>query len=174
MKTKKAQIKFGETFGVIIVVYIVLVFGISWYSGVFANQISKLDKKNNEELSYEKFSFIKNLNLLHKSNRGVISSNFDYINLQTFENFSKEQGERFLFETFGYGFIEVEILNEEEFFSDNGKKVSSIKNITLYNKTKDGTKNKLKTVHTFKTLIPIENETKTYPGILKVKFNYYS
>lgn len=154
---RKGQIKFGETFGIIILVYIIVMVGMMWYNNINTKDINEMLQDDRRDRSFEKYYYIVNSNLLHKSEAGDIDEELDLVSLRIFSNFSNSTGKEFIRKQLGESTILIEIRD----FCYN-----SIENITLYNNTPNGTLN----VEKFKTLIPVIspiNQT-TYLGVLSV------
>jgi hypothetical protein len=161
---KKGQVKFGETFGIIFIVYIIVIIGIIWYNNINTSAIQELSDDSQRDRAFEKYHFIMNSNLLHKSQLGDVDEDFDLYSLKSFRNYSKGNGTEAVRSQLGESTILVELYDKEL-----AKLPESP--ILLYNNTikpKDGTKKK---IETFRSLIPIQDtiNKETYIGILVVK-----
>lgn len=155
---KKAQIKFGETFGIIILVYILIVAGMIWYNKVASNNIAEIQEKDNRDKAFEKYYYVINSDMLHKSQLGVTDEEFDLSSLKIFYEYSRsDENKEHIRKQIGESTILVEIVDKD---------FNGIENLTLYNKTPT----EIKTKESFKTLIPIEDpiEDVTYIGKLTV------
>jgi hypothetical protein len=86
---KKSQVKFGETIGIIIIVYIIVVLGFVWYNNTNTKSINEMFENDQRDRAFERYHFVMNLDLLHKSQRGFVDSEFDLNSLRAFSNFSK-------------------------------------------------------------------------------------
>lgn len=140
---KKAQIKFGETFGVIIIVYLIIMVGMIWYNNINIKTINEMNQNNQKDMAFEKYYYITNSQFLHISQQGDVDQEFDLTSLKIFANYSKTpQGEEYIRKQLGESTITIELLN---------KNLNSKQNLTIYNKTPAKTTNK----EQFKTLIPV-------------------
>lgn len=94
---KKAQVKFGEAFGIIIIVYVVLTVGLSWYNSSNEKNLREMSAENNENLAFEKYNFITNLNLLRNSEDENINYFMDLDAIRAFQNYTNTtEGKNFL------------------------------------------------------------------------------
>jgi len=155
---KKAQIKFGETFAIIILVYIILVAGMVWYNKISTENIAQIQEDNKKDKAFEKYYYIINSPLLHKSEFGDIDEEFDLTALKIFKNYSNNQSnQKYIRSKLGYSTIYVKIIDKD---------FNHIENITIYNVTPT----KITQQETFKSLIPVTNLTqdKTFIGRLYV------
>lgn len=163
---KKSQIKFGETIGILIIVYLVLVAGFMWYNKVNANNINDIYQKDKRAQAFEKYYFIVNLDMLHVSQRGFIDEEFDLNGLRSLNRYSKtDEGGEYLRKRLGEATITVEIFNHTNLRN-------SSETIILYNVSYDSNvANELLGVESFKTIIPIVDKTnsKHHIGLLEVK-----
>jgi phosphotransferase system glucose/maltose/N-acetylglucosamine-specific IIC component len=153
---KKSQVKFGETFAIIILVYIILMGGLLFYNNYNENSLFEIKNKYQNELAFEKYNFIKNLNLIHVTNKGVIEDEFSLLNLLIFYNFSKtDEGKKFLEPSLENAIFSMKIYQ----FNETTLKYNFDKetlNFTFYNKTP---KNKEKyNIKNFKTISIVYNE----------------
>lgn len=156
MKNAKGQIKFGETFGIIIIVYIILMVGLIWYNNVNSNNLKEMNDENKMDMAFEKYHYIVNSNLLHLSEQGDIDEEFDITSLRVFEGYSKNDvSKEIVRKQLGYSLVQVELL-------DMG--YNPIENITIYNNTLKDYSN----IENFRTLIPISDNKKVHVGILTV------
>ena len=169
---KKAQIKFGETFGVIIIVFILLMSGLTWYNKISQKEIYELKEKDQFDKSFEIFNYILNLNLIHSSQRGIIDDEFDYHSLIVFSNYSNTtSGKELLQKQLGTSLITIEIYNYTEIQGD----MVNHKLIILYNNSEYITKfNRIKRFENFRTLVPVINsgENRVDLGILKIQIPF--
>jgi len=155
---KKAQIKFGETFAIIILVYIILVAGMVWYNKISSDNIAEIQENNKKDKAFEKYYYIINSPLLHKSEFGDVDEEFDLAGLKIFESYSQNiSNQKYIRSKLGYSKIQVEIIDKDFNF---------IENITLYNITPK----EITQQESFKSLIPVTNsiDDKTYIGKLQV------
>ena len=161
---KKAQVKFGETIGIIIIVYIVVVVGFLWYNNVNTKNITEIYEKDQKNRAFEKYHYIINLHLIKSSQRGDIDEDFDKNSILTMGNYSKtKEGREFLRKSLGTSFVNIQLLDDS---------FSPYENITLYNNTPDLEKKRYE-IETFRTLIPVNDEinSRTEIGILEL-INY--
>lgn len=160
---KKGQVKFGETFGIIFLVYIIIMVGMIWYNNINNNTIEELNQDSQRDRAFEKYHFILNSNLLHKSELGDVDEDFDYYSLISFEEYSKGDSKEFVRNELGESTVIVEVYDRE---------LNELRDpIVLYNNTvepKDGTRKK---IETFRSLIPVIDTVKkeTHMGVLIVK-----
>ncbi len=124
---KKAQIKFGETFGIIIIVYLVLFFGLTWYNNSNSKDLKELYEKDQLERSFEKYHFLNNLELLRVSKQGHVERALDYHSLEVFSNFSAVEGKDYLRGKLGYGNVTIQLYE----YDDDGLEKKD-NEITLY------------------------------------------
>lgn len=158
---KKSQIKFGETFAIIILVYIILVIGMVWYNNINTNSIKEMQENDLRDRSFEKYFYIVNSELLHVTSQGDVDEEFDLTSLEIFSNYSKSNRE-FIRKQLGEATVIVELYDKD---------FESIKNITLYDLRYENSNNKnRKNEERFKTLIPVKDTIKkeTNIGILNV------
>ena len=175
--SNKAQIKFGETIGVIIIVYIVIMSGLIWYNKINTGDLNDIKNKDNLEKSFEKYYYLNNLNLIHVSQRGYIDEEFDLISLITLSNFSKtKQGKEYLRKQLGNALITLKIYN---FSMDNQINSTNYEQlIILYNNTpiiKNNLGNKISKIistDNYRTLIPIIDQRYTKKRKIKTKMGY--
>lgn len=161
MKQKTGQVKFGETIGIIIIVYIILVVGFVWYNNINSKDIQKQLETNQKNKAFEKYNYILKLSLLHKSKLGYIDQEIDKISLETMSQYTQnEKGKEYFRKRLGTSTIQIELFDYEQ---------NSIQNITIYNNTPNNNK-KFETIN-FKTLMPIYDgiENINYIGIIKIQ-----
>ena len=181
---KTGQIKFGETIGVIIIIYFIVTFGLIWYNSINTDSIKELSDKDKQNRAFEKYYFIVNSNLVHISQRGYIDKEFDLYSLKTMQEYSKtKEGKLYLDNYLGNSKIQVLVFDKN--FQNSNVDINSptkhfdsnnipIKNLLiLYDNKPSNNINTIKQTH--KTLIPIRDEVSktTYLGILEV-INYIS
>lgn len=169
MKSNKAQIKFGETFGVIIIVYLMIFSGLVWYNKSNQENLKQIYNDNNNNLAYEKYQFIYNLDLLHDSKRGDIDEEFNYISLKTMQNYSNTTlGKEFLLKRLDYCQIKIKIYNFSVF--DHINSTNMQETIVVYNKTYKNKENIIKPDF-YRTLIPIRDNlnNQNLIGLLEIK-----
>ena len=171
MKHSKSQVKFGEIIGVIIIVYILILFGSTWYTNSANNSLQELATQNQISLAVERFHYVSNLDKLHFSANSDVRTEFDLFSLKTFKNLSLEDPEyqEFLRSNLGSSVITVEIYNMTIFTSSNGESVTPYERIVLYNLTPENTIRY--NVESFNTFIVVHNPvTRTNDlGILNVR-----
>lgn len=157
-RNRKAQIKFGESFAIIILVYVIIVAGMVWYNNNNEKKIYEMQQRDKMERAFEKYYYIINSDILHKSEQGDIDEEFDLISLRIFSNYTKNEiNKDYIRRQIGECTIIVELVDKE---------FNSLENITLYNSTQT----KFTNIESFKTLIPIYDITskKTNMGKLTV------
>lgn len=159
MKQKKGQIKFGETIGVIFIVYIIVVMGFIWYNKTNSDDLAERMEKDRKDQAFEKYNYIVKLNLIHRSELTYIDEEFDLASLKTMEMYSKStDGKRYFEDKLKNSRVTVKLYDLEK---------NPIDNITLYNRTPTKKYN----VERYKTIIPVNdgvNNTK-YLGIIEVE-----
>ena len=160
--SNKAQIKFGETIGVIIVVYIVIMVGLVWYNNVNMNDLSKLYEEDRKNLAFDKYYFIVNHHLLRQSEIGFIDERFDVVSLKNMEYYSMTTGREYMNSNLGFANISVVILAQDNL-------IERVDEITLYENYPE--RSRIQSQETFRTLIPIRDETLgiTQVGVLEVR-----
>lgn len=147
---KKAQIKFGETIGVIIIVYMILMVGLIWYNNYNTKSLNELRENDLKDRAFEKFNYIKNLNLIHLSEQGIIDTKFDKASLMAMANMSQNKtGKEYFSRQLGEATIIVEIYNSSNLNLTNYEEV-----ILLYNSTPNANKTIINQ-ETYKTLLPV-------------------
>lgn len=163
---KKAQIKFGESIGVIIIVYIIIMVGMIWFNSINNSDIQQTRNDDLKNKAFEKYFYVINLDLIHQSQEGDVKEEFNLNSLIAFTNYSKTQiGKKYLKKRLGEATITLDVYSREELLNGN---IPS-KKLVLYNvtpaKNKDITNTDL-----FRSLIPVHDEiNKTNEiGILKI------
>ena len=152
---KKSQIKFGESIGIIFIVYIILMVGLIWYNGINNKDLKDLQENDKRDRAFEKYEYIVNLDLLHKSQRGSVDEEFNSISLKVFLNFSEtEIGKKYLEKRLGESTIIIHVYNQSSF--NNINETNMQETIVLYNKTPANRKEIIKKDN-FRTLIPIQD-----------------
>ncbi len=165
---KKAQVKFGEAIGVIIIVSVVIFLGLFWYQSLTEEKILKIIEEDSLERTFEKYTYLINLNFIRVSENSVVRNDFSLIALRTFQNISKDQENlEFFRQNLGRSEIIVDIYNES--FLDSSK--DYFERILLYNNTDNLNNARMNRFRTLKTLIPVLDEIngKNYVGILSMK-----
>ena len=158
MNRKKAQIKFGETFGIIIIVYIVVMVGMVWYNTSSGKEIREMNEENKVDRAFEKYYYVVNSNMLHLSQHGDIDEEFDLVSLRVFENYSdSEPAREMVRQQLGEALVTLDVYDNE---------FNLIENFTVYNRTPEEYKNR----EAFRTLIPVVDpiEKRTRIGMLYV------
>jgi len=162
---KKTQIKFGESIGVIIVVYIVLLLGLLWYNNINNKTLNNMFEKDERQRAFEKYQFVNNLDLIHVTDNGIVDEDFSLISLNVMENFSKtKDGAQLLRSQLGESIVSVDLYN----YSVSKKELNVTKTLVLYNYTKNNIK---KSRIVYRTLIPVydEIEERYIIGLLNVE-----
>lgn len=172
----KAQIKFGETIGILFIVYLVLMFGIMWYNGKNSDDIDELYIKDAQDRALEKYYFILYSDLLKTSQQGFQKNTFDMVSLIAFSNYSKtSQGSSFLQRRLGEGLITLKVYSSGSIFESQNV---AYEEIILYNNSPEFRENsQLLRKQVFTSLLPVtderEGQRKTYLGILRVEVPFY-
>ena len=76
MTSKKSQLKFGEMFAIIFIVWLVLVIGAVWYTNYNKKEIVKINEESSKNLAFERYSFIRNIPYLRVSQLGEVEYTF--------------------------------------------------------------------------------------------------
>ncbi|MFW6286060.1 MAG: hypothetical protein ACOC16_02965 [Nanoarchaeota archaeon] len=156
----KSQIKFGETFAIIFIVFILLMFALLWYNNSNTKDIKRIQAEDERNRALNQYNFVVNSNLLRVSYYGDIDEEYDLVSLKVFENFTKgEDGKKFMNQKLSNSYVFIEIYDKD---------FNPIDNITLFNQTPRG---EIESIDTFKTLFPVYDPiTKnTHIGILGVR-----
>jgi hypothetical protein len=159
---KKSQIKFGETIGVVLIVYVVILLGFSWYNSITNDKIIELEEKNVKFRNNERFDYVLNLELLRLKNRGSIQKEFDYYSLLAFEDYTKDKKDKSFKKTsenLGFAFVKIDIL---------GSNFDIEESITLFDNKLD--ENDIRSQKSYKVVIPIKDEQRyvTRLGIMEI------
>lgn len=153
---KKAQVKFGEAFGVLIIVYIVLTVGMSWYSSINEKDIREMSMKDAQNRAFEKYNFIMSLNLIRNSENENIDYFLNLNSIETFQNFTKTQnGSKYASTKLGLTNISIQLFNYsgiEDF--------TPYRNITLYANIPDENQIADFTTLSYKSVVPVYNPVK--------------
>jgi len=153
-KSRFAQVKFGETIGIIFIVYIVLVVGFVWYNNYNSKYIDEQIEKQTKDRAFEKFNYLMKLNLIHKSELGYLNQEFDRTSLIAMSNYSNSgDGKEFFRQHLGDSLVVFYLYDIE---------MNSVENITVYNNTVDLSR-EFK-VNNYLTVLPI------YDGINKTSY----
>ncbi len=178
----KAQIKFGETIGILFIVYLVLMFGIMWYNDKNSDDIDELYVKDAQDRALEKYYFILYSDLLKSSQQGFQKNTFDMVSLIAFSNYSKSsQGFSFLQNRLGEGVITLKVYDSsQKIYEDVDAQSSTLdfQELVLYNNSPVFRENsQLLRKQVFTSLIPVtdqrEGKDKTNVGVLRVEVPFY-
>jgi hypothetical protein len=157
--SRSAQVKFGETIGVIFIVYLVIVVGFVWYNNSNSKSIEEQMKKQQGEQAFEKYDYILKLNLLHKSELGYIDQEFDKTSIDSMANYTgTPDGKEFFRQKLGLSRVDFYLYDID---------MNSISNITVYNNTPVDQKF-MQT--SYRTLVPVYDGIKKtgYLGVLEI------
>ncbi len=159
LNSRSGQIKFGETIGVIFIVYLVIVIGFVWYNSYNSKVIAEQLEKQQSEKAFEKYDYILKLNLLHKSELGYIDQEFDKTSIDSMANYTKIP--------LGYEHFRRKLGTSKVDFYLYDINMNSISNITVYNNTPV---NKTFKQTSYRTLVPVYDgiEKTSYLGILEI------
>jgi len=155
---KKGQVKFGETIGIIFIVYIVLVMGFVWYNNSNSKDIQKQIEEDRMNQAFEKYNYVVKLNLIHRSELGYIDEEFDLSSIKAMGLYSATgEGKEYFRERLSNSLVTIRLYDLDK---------RSIENVTLYNQTPD----KKHHAQNFRTIVPvIDGVSKNkYMGILEV------
>ena len=156
---KSAQVKMGESIGIIFIVYLVLVVGFVWYNSSNSKVIDEIMLKQHKESAFEKYDYILKLNLIHKSELGYIDQEFDKTSLDSMANYtSLVDGKEYFRQKLGFSKVTFKLYDIN---------MNSISNITVYNNTPI---NKIFSQSSYRTIVPVFdgiNKT-TYIGVVEI------
>lgn len=166
---KKAQVKFGETFAVIIVVYIIIVIGSVWYNNINLGDLENLRQDDQVNRAFERYHFLTNLDLIRVSQRGIIENTYNIHSLRTFKNFSQNEGSEYIRRNLGEANITLFLYNSSIYKDDD---VLPFETIQIYNFSLTQREQR----EVFWSSIPVKDPTKrsnsTYIGILRVEIPF--
>lgn len=170
---RRAQVKFGETIGIIIIVYLVLVVGLGFWNNSNNKDIEELVEQDKEAKAFDKYFYIINSPMLRVSERGNIDNEFDLLSIKTFGEFSKTpEGAEFLRRQLGEAKITLEYYPSSNFVPTTSFPSSTPNSITLYENFDGNTE--FDNTQIFRSVIPIYNSEDNlfYIGILEVEVPY--
>jgi hypothetical protein len=156
--SKKSQVKFGETFGVMIIMYFVIIFGMYWYDSYLQDVKEDLFKKNKKLIEKERIEYISNLKYLKYSFSGIIGEEFDLYSLYAYSKYSKnETYKKEIRKNLGTSLVVLKVLNES---------LQINQTIILYNNSLDNPTD----ISIFRLMYPIKNSVleKTNLGLLEI------
>ena len=105
---KKAQVKFGETIGIIIIVYVVLMLGLLWYNDVNSDSLDELYTKDQKSRGFEKYYYITNNHMLREAQQGYIDEEFNLESIYAMSIFSQSKnGSDYLDKFLGYSSVSI-------------------------------------------------------------------
>ena len=168
---KKGQIKFGESFGIIFIVTIVIFLGSSWYSSTSQKSMYQMGIENMEDIAFERYNYIQNHHFLRMSQLGITERRFDLNSFRVFKNFSNtNKGREYLWPQLGYSTVILEKYNYEDIkigdFTIN-------ETIILYNLTPSSENLQRSSLIVYKSVIPLRNHLtlreRTDLGVLSVQ-----
>ncbi|NQZ85110.1 MAG: hypothetical protein HRU03_05310 [Nanoarchaeales archaeon] len=157
--SKSAQVKFGETIGVIFIVYLVIVVGFIWYNNSNSKAITEMIEKQDKQGAFERYDYILKLNLIHKSELGYIDKEFDKTSLDAMANYSQSvTGKEFFRRKLGTSLVTFSLYDID---------MNSLYNITVYNNTPVDQRFKQTS---YRTLVPVYDGIKktSYIGVLEI------
>ena len=183
---RSSQIKFGETFAIMVVVIVMIMIGLSWYNSKSQESISELKEENQKRLSIERFSYIVNNAFLHENIKGQVKTTLDYHNImalklhiehdiQAKDNFRKIMGE---------GKITIKILKKGDLFEDGITfDASYFTNFQAHNPAQhegiliEFYKEEIPQgvdydIHSFRTLLPIKKDGEILAAIIETEHYY--
>ena len=174
----KSQIKFGETIGILFIVYIVLVFGIMWYNNKNSDDLEEMQLQNAQDSALEKYYYVIYSDLLRTSQRGYEKNSFDLLSIKSFANYSKtEEGKYFLQGRLGEAVITLDLYEGENVYDDEAG--DSFDSMVLYNNTPSFRENsQIRRSQVFTSLIPLRrvqgDEEEIILGVMRVEVPSYS
>ncbi len=165
---KKGQVKFGESFGIIIIVTIVIFLGASWYNSISSKALHELSIEDQEDRAFERYNYIINHNFLRISQNTVIDDKFDLHSFRIFSEFSKTPtGIEYLRPNLGESTIVLELYRYDDIMAD----IFTVnETIVLYNRTPSANL-QLQGESVYRSLIPVRDyvESRTDLGVLTVR-----
>lgn len=161
---KRGQVKFGETIGIIVIVYLVVVLGFVWYNNVNTKSINDIFEKDQRARAFERYHYIMNLDLLHVAQRGYLDVEFDLDSLRTFANFTQGDSREFARSKLGDSKVDLKIYSLN--YTNGESSFETFENLTLYNNTPSYRYDQ----QVFTSLIPVVDTAskKTYVGVLEL------
>ena len=159
----KSQIKFGETFGILIIMYFVIIFGIKFYESYLKDNIEEIKEEDRKLRENEKFTYFSKLNYLKYSVSGINKYGFDLYSLEAYKNYT-DIYEDDVEEKLGYANATIYIID----INNSNYNLSVNRTINLYENTLDDFKSKIiyREIHPIRDMINERN----YLGILQVDF----
>ena len=146
---KKAQVKFGETIGIIIIVYIVLMLGLLWYNDVNADSLDELYKGDQKSRGFEKYYYITNNHMLREAQQGSIDEEFNLESIHAMNIYSKSKnGNDYLYKFLGYSNVSI------KYYDAN---LENPQVIEIYSNVPDSSN--INDEEIFRTLIPIVDKS---------------
>lgn len=160
---RKSQIKFGETFGIIIIVYIIIISGFVWYNNENSKDVRSILRNDKVERSFEVYYSIVNNDLLRVSQRAVIDDEFDLVGLRAFADFAKNEGKTYLRTRLGESDVVIHLYDYSSVYTGT---FTPYESLILYSNapTEDADK------EVFRTMVPVVNliDERNDLGILEV------
>ncbi len=162
---KTAQIKIGEVIGIIFVVYLMLMFALSWFSKSSSETIAEMRERDAVNEAYDIFNFILNNPNLQYKVRGLTESShtLDLINLMTLSRNIKNHREYYP-RKLGYSEIVIDL------YDFRNPSSPYVNRIVVYNNTKKDLVNKKVYFNLMNVYSPL-NKT-FYLGVMKVSVSY--
>ena len=148
------QIKFGETVGVLIIVYIVVMFGLGWYSSSNQSNLEDMQDDLADRRALEKYYTVLYSDFLGKSEQGFDRNYFDMLSLKAYEEYSGDKG--YLERRYGESVITVDVINDSVLNDGDDPR-----RIVLYNNTPDfRDDHRIESMQRFTSLVSILDERK--------------
>lgn len=181
---KTGQVKFGETIGIIFIVYILIMVGFTWYNSITQDDFAELQEDVDREAVFDKYNFIVQSSFLRKSQGTDTENVMDYRSFMAFYNYSQtEDGKRFLRSRLGEGMISIYFyeINEQsqlvgvDLDGENGfNKIEDT--LIIYNYTRDDG-SRLRKQENVLTTFPVDfsyrKEKLTRIGVLSLQSYFY-
>lgn len=182
--SKKAQVKFGETIGIIFIVYILIMVGLTWYNSINEDEFVELQEDIDREATFEKYNFIVQSSFLRKSQSTEFENVMDSRALEAFYLYSQtSDGKEFLRTRLGEGlitiyFYEFDSIGNFQGMDQTGDGIFDKVNdsLVIYNYTReDGSR--LRKQENVLTTFPVEfsyrKEKQTKIGVLSLQSYFY-
>lgn len=136
---KKAQIKFGETFAIIFIVFLIVMIGGLWYNNIMTSEVQDMREEQQREEALIMFSYMTNDPFVRDTRMGYVEGKMNLDSIEAFHNFSNsEEGVDYLRPRIGEGIATIEVYNRSTLHEVDGDVVAQ-EQYTLYNYTSPST-----------------------------------
>ncbi|MCA9486028.1 hypothetical protein H6501_02760 [Candidatus Woesearchaeota archaeon] len=164
--SSKSQIKFSESIGVILIVYLIIIAGLYWYNEVHLDSLRELTKEDNRLRSIETYNFVVNTDLLRLSQESVVEGEIDLLSLEVFHEFSQtEEGYEYLEKKLGNAQVNLTLYK----MKNSGLELDPVDDgkFEIYTKWPEDVLDE----EIFRSVVPIINSSskEVFIGILEIK-----